>query len=171
MFSKTLKRFFAAFLLLQVCKADLADDAEAALNVLRQATSDNLNGGFLEHIKMSVEVDTVSLATKGDALNNHQSPKVVNDIVDCVNKQAEEAVNLIYSKSSGLTDRVLKTIYDEEKEIVFCGRADDACLTRVISDIKQKTEAVPTVVHEEIEIDRKAVEEEVVAIKACADKV
>lgn len=116
---------------------------------------------------MSVEVDNVSLDTKEEAVQK----KLVDDVASCVDKQADEAVTLIYTKSLSLTDRVLKTIYDEEKEIIFCGRKDDACLTKLIADIKKKTSLVPDVVNEEIEVDRQAVDEQIAAIKACATKI
>ena len=189
-------------LLYQLCHADAVDDAEAALNVLRQTTSDNLNGGFLEHIKLSTEVDTVALDTKESGLKDLEAKtaelilqlkkvrnstpakmascygtltrlqqEAADDLETCVNDQADEAVTLIFDKSSGLTVQTLKTIYDEEKEIIFCGRSNEECLAGVTADINEKTAAVPDVINDEIELDRQAVEEQIELIKACAAKV
>jgi hypothetical protein len=166
------------------------DDAEAALNVLRKTTSDNLNGGFLEHTKLSVQVDTTAIETKAAAQKQIEEigklfksvksskcrtaskliEKVTSDAVDtCVNAQADEAITLIYTKSSGLTDSTLKTIYDQEKEIVICGQADEDCLNGVIATIQEKADAVPGVINDEIELDRAAIDEQIGLITACAD--
>jgi hypothetical protein len=166
------------------------DDAEAALNGLRQATSDNLNGGFLEHTKLSVQVDTTAIETKAAAQKQIEEigklfksvksskcrtalkliEKVTSDAVDtCVNAQADEAITLIYTKSSGLADSTLKTVYDQEKEIVICGQADEDCLNGVIATIKDKVDALPGVINDEIEIDRAAIDEQIGLITACAD--
>jgi hypothetical protein len=96
--------------------------------------------------------------------------KVTSDAVDtCVNAQADEAITLIYTKSSGLTDSTLKTIYDQEKEIVICGQADEDCLSGVIATIQEKVDALPDVINDEIEIDRAAIDEQIGLITACAD--
>ncbi|KAJ3666672.1 hypothetical protein Zmor_002106 [Zophobas morio] len=202
MFRNILLFILGALVTAQLCHADAVDDAEAALNVLRQTTSDNLNGGFLEHIKLSTEVDTVALDTKETGLKDleaktaelilqlkkvrNSTPSKVascfgtltrllqeaaDDLETCVNDQADEAVTLIFDKSSGLTVQTLKTIYDEEKEIIFCGRSNEECLAGVTADINEKTAAVPDVINDEIELDRQAVEEQIELIKACAAKV
>jgi hypothetical protein len=179
-----------ALFLGHACKSDLVDDAEAALNGLRQATSDNLNGGFLEHTKLSVQVDTTAIETKAAAQKQIEEigklfksvksskcrtaskliEKVTSDAVDtCVNAQADEAITLIYTKSSGLADSTLKTVYDQEKEIVICGQADEDCLNGVIATIKDKVDALPGVINDEIEIDRAAIDEQIGLITACAD--
>jgi hypothetical protein len=168
----------------------LIDDAEEALNLLRKATIDNLNGGFLEHTKLSIEVDTAAIETKAAAQKQIEEigklfervgstkcrtaskliEKVTSDAVDtCVDNQADETITFIYTKSSGLTDSCLKTIFDQEKEIVICGQADEDCLNGVIATIQEKADAVPGLINDEIETDRAAVEEQIGLITACAD--
>ncbi|CAH1371535.1 unnamed protein product [Tenebrio molitor] len=184
--------FFAlgALFLGHACKSDLIDDAEEALNLLRKATIDNLNGGFLEHTKLSIEVDTAAIETKAAAQKQIEEigklfervgstkcrtaskliEKVTSDAVDtCVDNQADETITFIYTKSSGLTDSCLKTIFDQEKEIVICGQADEDCLNGVIATIQEKADAVPGLINDEIETDRAAVEEQIGLITACAD--
>jgi hypothetical protein len=180
----------AALFLGNVCKSDLVDDAEDTLNLLRTATIDNLNGAFLEHTKLAVEVDTAAIETKAAAQKQIEEigklfksvrsskcrtaskliEKVTSDAVDtCVNNQADEALTLIYTESSGLADSTGKTVFDQEKEIIFCGQADEDCLNGVIATIQEKTDAVPGLINDEIEIDRAAVEEQIGLITACAD--
>ncbi|KAJ3631888.1 hypothetical protein MTP99_012992 [Tenebrio molitor] len=184
--------FFAlgALFLGHACNSDLIDDAEEALNLLRKATIDNLNGGFLEHTKLSIEVDTAAIETKAAAQKQIEEigklfervgstkcrtaskliEKVTSDAVDtCVDNQADETITFIYTKSSGLTDSCLKTIFDQEKEIVICGQADEDCLNGVIATIQEKADAVPGLINDEIETDRAAVEEQIGLITACAD--
>jgi hypothetical protein len=172
------------------CNSDLIDDAEEALNLLRKATIDNLNGGFLEHTKLSIEVDTAAIETKAAAQKQIEEigklfervgstkcrtaskliEKVTSDAVNtCVDNQADETITFIYTKSSGLTDSCLKTIFDQEKEIVICGQADEDCLNGVIATIQEKADAVPGLINDEIETDRAAVEEQIGLITACAD--
>jgi hypothetical protein len=184
--------FFAlgALFLGHACNSDLIDDAEEALNLLRKATIDNLNGGFLEHTKLSIEVDTAAIETKAAAQKQIEEigklfervgstkcrtaskliETVTSDAVDtCVDNQADETITFIYTKSSGLTDSCLKTIFDQEKEIVICGQADEDCLNGVIATIQEKADAVPGLINDEIETDRAAVEEQIGLITACAD--
>jgi hypothetical protein len=184
--------FFAlgALFLGHACNSDLIDDAEEALNLLRKATIDSLNGGFLEHTKLSIEVDTAAIETKAAAQKQIEEigklfervgstkcrtaskliEKVTSDAVDtCVDNQADETITFIYTKSSGLTDSCLKTIFDQEKEIVICGQADEDCLNGVIATIQEKADAVPGLINDEIETDRAAVEEQIGLITACAD--
>jgi hypothetical protein len=184
--------FFAlgALFLGHACNSDLIDDAEEALNLLRKATIDNLNGGFLEHTKLSIEVDTAAIETKAAAQKQIEEigklfervgstkcrtaskliEKVTSDAVDtCVDNQADETITFIYTKSSGLTDSCLKTIFDQEKEIVICGQADEDCLNGVIATIQDKVDALPGVINDEIEIDRAAIDEQIGLITACAD--
>jgi hypothetical protein len=184
--------FFAlgALFLGHACNSDLIDDAEEALNLLRKATIDNLNGGFLEHTKLSIEVDTAAIETKAAAQKQIEEigklferigstkcrtaskliEKVTSDAVNtCVDNQADETITFIYTKSSGLTDSCLKTIFDQEKEIVICGQADEDCLNGVIATIQEKADAVPGLINDEIETDRAAVEEQIGLITACAD--
>ncbi|KAJ3666674.1 hypothetical protein Zmor_002108 [Zophobas morio] len=202
MFRNILLFIFGALVTAQLCHADAVDDAEAALNVLRQTTIDNLNRGTLEQIKWCTEVDTVALDTKESGLKaleaktaelilqlkkvRNSTPakmascygtltrlqqEAADDLETCVNDQADEAVTLISDKGSAVTVQTLKTIYDEEKEIIFCGRSNEECLTGVTADINEKTAAVPDIINDEIEVDRQAVDEQIELIKACAAKV
>jgi hypothetical protein len=166
------------------------DDAEEALNLLRKNTIDNLNGAFLEHTKLAVEVDTAAIETKAAAQKQIEEigklfksvrsskcrtaskliEKVTSDAVDtCVNNQADEALTLIYTEGSGLADSTVKTIFDQEKEIIFCGQADEDCLNGVIATIQEKADAVPSLINDEILLDRAAIEEQIGLITACAD--
>lgn len=154
----------------------MSDDAEATLDKLRKTIIDNLNGGFVEHTKMSNEVDNAAFETKESGLKILKQKitkclKNVNDLEKCVNDEADKAIDIIFNNSSEETVDVLNLIYENEKNIVHCGRADDDCLNNVIEAINAAIESIPSLLDQSIEKDRQAVEAQIEVIKACASKM
>lgn len=135
------------------------DDADAALNDLRQQMSDSLNAGFLEHIKMATDVETAALDTK-DANEG---------AAECVDAAAAEAIDLVLERSSGAVAEALKVAYDDTTEIIRCGRSDDECLNGVMAKIQEQSDGLADMIKAAMEKDRQDVDEKIAAIKACAE--
>lgn len=93
-----------------------------------------------------------------------------DDLTACVDNRVKDVLNYLYNAGSVLVEMAFKTIYDNEKDIILCGRSDSACLTGVADKIKEKTDGVTDMVAEQVAEDRRAVDVLIDSIIACAEE-
>ncbi|XP_044255271.1 uncharacterized protein LOC123005542 [Tribolium madens] len=99
---------------------------------------------------------------------NHIKQTHTEELVKCVENHATNSLQLLFEMKSTLSQKVLKGVYEEEKNMVVCGRSNYLCLDGVVANIKDKIDSLDEIVQDEIDVSLYEVEMQLDIITTCA---
>ncbi|EFA02295.2 uncharacterized protein LOC103312575 [Tribolium castaneum] len=197
-------RFFTliifALVALQLCRSSTVTDAETKLQRLRELTTHKLQSAFLDHTRMSNEIDATALAAKEHGkieiqkktdkyLAKLKADKALTQrcrgsrdhIFDHLKQSNIDELIRCVDHAGGQSVNVLAAqrlslseyVWDaiyEEEKHIIVCGQNHKCLAAAVADLEDKIDEVRKVIEAEVEISKHNKEVQVQVIKACASK-